>query len=260
NQVSNTSGFSVPAMAIGVFQVLLPATFTVTTTADSGPGSLRQAITDANNLGPTADTIVFGPLFNSAQTITLTIGELPITNSLTITGPGAGLLTVRRDTATGTPQFRIFDVGGPGTLTVAISKLTISGGSTASGPAAGTAGDGAGILLTDENLTLDGVVVSGNTSGTEGGGIAVQAFGGNLVVRNSTISGNTASGDPGTHPYGGSGGGIYFANRGSLLLENSTVSGNVSTHFEGGGIYFYGIVGSGGVTIRNSTITGNSSA
>src|SRR5207302_2270982 len=58
NQVANTSGFTVPAAAIGVFQVLLPVTFTVTTTADSGPGSLRQAISDANNLGPTADTIV----------------------------------------------------------------------------------------------------------------------------------------------------------------------------------------------------------
>ena len=34
------------------------ATFTVTTTADSGPGSLRQAILDAN-ASPGADTIVF---------------------------------------------------------------------------------------------------------------------------------------------------------------------------------------------------------
>ena len=36
------------------------ATFTVTTTADSGPGSFRQALTDANN-GPGPDLIDFAP-------------------------------------------------------------------------------------------------------------------------------------------------------------------------------------------------------
>jgi len=260
NQVFNTNGFTVPAAAIGAFQVVLPQTFTVTNTNDSGTGSLRDAITQANSVPNTADTIVFSSLFNTPQTISLTSGQINVTDSVTITGPGANLLTVRRDaTLPATTQFRIFNVGGTGVINVTMQGLTITGGNPTGTVGRGTTGDGGGILLSDDNLTLDGVVVSGNTSGTEGGGIAVQEIGGNLVIRNSTISGNTASGVPATGGFGGSGGGIYFAFRGSLFLENSTVSGNVSSGGEGGGIYFYGFT-AGGVTIRNSTISGNTAA
>jgi parallel beta-helix repeat protein len=256
-QVANTNSVTVPGAAIGTFTVALPQTFTVTNTNDSGAGSLRDALTQANNTPGTADTIVFGPLFNTAQTISLTSGQLSVTDSVTITGPGAGLLTIRRDPAAST-QFRIFNVSGTGVIDVTMTGLTITGGSTASGPALGTGGDGAGILLGDENLTLDHVVITGNSSGTEGGGIGVQSIGGNLVIRNSTISGNTANGVPPTGGFAGSGGGIYFANKGTLLLDSSTVSGNVSVAGEGGGIYFFGNVGTAGLVIRNSTISGNS--
>src|SRR3712207_6180226 len=44
------------------------ATFTVTTTADSGPGSLRQAIADANAAG-TSDDIAFSIPGGGVQTI-----------------------------------------------------------------------------------------------------------------------------------------------------------------------------------------------
>src|SRR6187401_3806378 len=65
--------------------------FPVTTTADSGPGSLRNAVNAAND----GDYIYFFGL--DGQTITLTSGELLINKTLTITGPGANLLTVARD-------------------------------------------------------------------------------------------------------------------------------------------------------------------
>ena len=68
----------------------------VTNTNDSGPGSLRQAILNAN-AATAADFIVFDSSFNTARTINLTSDELLIADSVTITGPGAGLLTVRRD-------------------------------------------------------------------------------------------------------------------------------------------------------------------
>ena len=67
------------------------ATFAVTTTADSGKGSLRQAILDAN-ASPGADTITFGIPGAGEQRIVLAT-ELPaITDVVTISGytqPGA---------------------------------------------------------------------------------------------------------------------------------------------------------------------------
>jgi parallel beta-helix repeat protein len=265
-QVADMNGAFVPAIAAGSFQALVPTVTTVLNTNDSGAGSLRQAILDSNNrAGP--DVINFDPtFFNVARTISLTSSELLITDSLTISGPGAGLLTVRRDPVAATQQFRIFDVNAAGFQNVTISGMTISGGSTAvntGNSGSGTLGDGAALLMFDDSVTLDGVVITGNTSGTEGGGVAVSSVlgtsggGGSLTIRNSTVSGNTALGAPPPNSFGGAGGGIYFANGGSLLLENTLISGNTSTNFEGGGVYFYGAVGPFGVTIRNSTITGN---
>jgi len=67
------------------------ATFTVTTTADSGPGSLRQAILDANaNAG--ADTIVFAIPSNQCSSFDGTCAIVPIsslpgiTDAVTIDG------------------------------------------------------------------------------------------------------------------------------------------------------------------------------
>src|SRR5262245_48583031 len=68
----------------------LPSTFSVLNLADSGPGSLRDAIAAAEaNPGP--DQIDFG--HNVKGTITLTSGQLTITSDLTINGPGADQLT-----------------------------------------------------------------------------------------------------------------------------------------------------------------------
>src|SRR5437016_3576332 len=74
----------------------------VTSTADDGLGSLRSAIANA----AAGETITFG----ITGTITLTSGELLITNDLTIAGPGASLLTIQRSTDTNTPDFGIFHV------------------------------------------------------------------------------------------------------------------------------------------------------
>src|ERR1041384_4407759 len=90
---------------------------TVTTTADSGPGSLRDVIAAAAP-GDTIDFAVTG-------TITLTTGELLIGKDLTIAGPGAGNLTVQRSAANGTPEFRIFHLHS-GIAT--ISGLTVNNG------------------------------------------------------------------------------------------------------------------------------------
>src|SRR5207253_2558858 len=96
SQVSDTSSNFVPASFLGTFSIAVPTTFTVTNTSDGPvtakgqlPGSLRQAIFDANaNVG--ADSIVFDTagVFATPQTISLTAGELAITDSVMITGTG----------------------------------------------------------------------------------------------------------------------------------------------------------------------------
>src|SRR5436853_124737 len=87
----------------------VPSTFTVSNTNDNGPGSLRDAIDQAQsgaNLG-VADTIVFSGLFNAPQAIVLTGGELDLTDTAAtaITGPGANLLSVSGNNAS-----RVFQV------------------------------------------------------------------------------------------------------------------------------------------------------
>ena len=61
----------------------LLSTFTVTSAADHGSGTLRQAVT----LAKSGDTIKFSPSLNG-QTISLTSGELKITKDLNVQGPG----------------------------------------------------------------------------------------------------------------------------------------------------------------------------
>src|SRR5262245_7519191 len=69
----------------------LPSTFTVLNLADSGVGSLRRAVLAAN-AAPGADAIAFAAGVHG--TLSLTSGELVVTDDLTITGPGVGRLTV----------------------------------------------------------------------------------------------------------------------------------------------------------------------
>ena len=71
-------------VAMLFFAAVIPLradTITVTNTNDSGPGSLRQALAEAND----GDTITFAV----TGTIGLTSGELLVAKSITISGPGA---------------------------------------------------------------------------------------------------------------------------------------------------------------------------
>ena len=153
-------------------------TITVTTTADSGAGSLRSAIAAASD----GDTIQFDAALNG-QSITLTSDELAINKNITLDGPGADQLAVTRASG-GTPDFRIFHVL-PG-HTVIIEGLTISGGS--GGPGSGVANDSATVVI-------DRCVVQDCSASSFGGGVYVNAAAfvdANLTVLNSTIRTNHA--------------------------------------------------------------------
>ena len=87
----------------------LPSTFTVTNLLDTGPGSLRAAVAAAN-ANPGADDIDFA----TTGTIALTSGEMDITDSLTINGPGLNSLTV-----SGNHISRVFGLAGNPTVSIA---------------------------------------------------------------------------------------------------------------------------------------------
>src|SRR5213592_3578329 len=76
-------------------------TFTVTNTNDSGAGSLRQAITDANNTGG-ADTIDFNIPGPGQKTITVTGVDLPsISETVAINGGNGGVASNRVEITAG---------------------------------------------------------------------------------------------------------------------------------------------------------------
>src|SRR5215471_16684643 len=103
----------------------------VTNGNDSGPGSLRQALADAND----GDIINFNP---SVGTILLTTGELAIDKSVTLSATPQ-MQPVQRDSTQ--TEFRIFHVM-PG-HSVEIDGLAISGGHIT--------GDNGGGILNDNS-------------------------------------------------------------------------------------------------------------
>jgi hypothetical protein len=122
------------------------STLTVLNALDSGAGSLRHTIKQAND----GDTIVFAPSL-AGKTITLTSDQLTIKKSLDIEGPGASLLAI-----SGNDANRVFDIKEG--LTVTIAGLTITHGRFA-----GNKGGGA-ILNVGSTLNLANDVLSHNVA------------------------------------------------------------------------------------------------
>ena len=217
---------------------------TVTNGNDSGPGSLRQALADANG----GDTINFDPALNG-QTILLTTAELAIVKNVTISGPGANLLAVSRDQ--NAPGFRIFHVAP--NHTVIIQGITITHGIDVTG---------AGIWNDHATLTVNSCAITGNSatdSKYAGGGILNDGFccglgsgPATLNVANSTISGNSAN--------AGFGGGIMNLGLGfpaTLAVSNSTITGNTARDQAGGGGIDTSSDGQAVATVANSTLSNN---
>src|SRR5260221_60508 len=93
-------------------------TITVSSTADSGAGTLRAALASAAN-GDTIDAS------GVTGTILLTSGELLVPNSVTILGPGPANLAVNGNAAS-----RAFNISG---TVVTIAGLTITNGMASGG-------------------------------------------------------------------------------------------------------------------------------
>jgi len=203
---------------------------TVTNTNDSGPGSLRQALADAN------DGDIIG--FAVTGTIGLTSGELLVDKAITISGPGAENLTVN-----GNAKSRLFHIN-PGE-TVTISGLTMMNGHTTD--------LGGGILNDHAALILSNCAITGNSAaGSIGGGIHNDGDNighATLQINNSLITNNS--------------GGIYNdalqAGTATLVITYSTLSNNNTgdaINNDGWSCMFCGN-GTTSVQITNSSITDN---
>jgi hypothetical protein len=126
----------------------VPATFTVTSLADSGEGTLRDAIAQANDedANPGHDTIVFDEGLSGTINLS-TIGNtdygpsaLHVTSAITIDGfDGGGSIVLARDTSV--TSLRLFLVDASGSLK--LDGLTLQDGQIV-GQAGGNGSSGAG--------------------------------------------------------------------------------------------------------------------
>jgi hypothetical protein len=217
-----------------------PKKLFVTTLADSGPGSLREALAEAN---PGATII-----FKVTGTIFLTSGPLLVDTSVTIDGPGSDDLLVDAQ-----GQSQVFIV--TNNVVATISDLTVTNGGNfifapeGNGGGIRNLGDltllrcvvvdcftefgGGGGIFSSGPLTVTQCSVSNNVATEGGGGIAF--FGAELTMNSSTINSNR-TGVPG----GSDGGGILIGGaptgQFAAFLTNCTISGNLTMPGDGGGI------------------------
>jgi uncharacterized repeat protein (TIGR01451 family) len=256
------------------------STRTVTNTADSGVGSLRQAIADAQP----GDTVVFS--LTLPATITLTSGQLEITQSLTIDGPGSHLLAISGNDAS--RVFQVDEFAKVCHLAVSLSGLTIQNGDVGN--------DSGGGLWNDEILTLTDVAFRHN-SARYGGGMYNKACDSSLTHVSFSLNsasyygGGLYANGPGsprlTHVSfslnwaGQCGGGLHNASsspRGNHLtftrnsayweggaiynnssnarLTNATFRANYTVTGDGGAIYN----NSGNLSLTNATLSGNAAS
>ena len=219
----------------------------VDTTADEpqeGFTTLREAIEVANatrsndeTRGAGADIEFDSNLFSTPQTITLQNGEILITESMQIKGPGADLLTINGDR--NSRLFRIND-GSSTQKVVEFSNLTLTRGNAGS-PVDDRVG---GCIFSRENLILNNAVVSRCVAPGIGGAINIRS--GNLTIHNtsfvSNISGNSAA--------------AIYARSSNINISNSTFRENSTSNVNSPGIVTFD---TGAVAdISNTTFTDNS--
>lgn len=249
---------------IGAFEVQM---YQVYSTADSGGGSLRNALTNANRAG---GSVIF---FTTGGTINLASALPDISRSVQILGPGADDLTIQRSYAPSTPAFRIFTVDSPTgatpDVTVTVSGLSIANGQAEFGGGIyanvgsvltltncsvsdNSASVGGGIFGNVATLTVTACTLSGNAAAAGGIGFGggIDSFFGRTTVIDSTVANNSAD----------SGGGIANAD-GVMTVTNCTLTGNSAPgpFFGGGGLYTDNQT-AGSLSLANTIIAGNTSA
>lgn len=235
------------------------ATFTVTTLDASGAGSLREAITLANN-NAGADIIVFAPGLSGGAIDISSGGTLGIDGVLTITdalkiigdidGDGSADITLDGNSgsqimyATAALELEglsfVEGLGVQGGAIQTISTLTVINSSFSE-----NYGWQGGAIHTTSTLTVDNSSFDGNSAWRGG---AIRAWSGDVDIQNSDFSGNSST----EH------GGAIYSSSGVTVSESSFV-GNSSTQ-HGGGIYSLADVVISGSSFEDNTAGNQASA
>jgi predicted outer membrane repeat protein len=204
---------------------IAPATIIVTSLADSGSGSLRAAIAEANEHNG-ADLIAFAR--GLTGTIQLTSGLIEISDALTIKGPGAAKLAI--DAEFQSRIFLVSDRDGAEDSPLAVSGLTFLHGKHA--PIAGES-DRGGAIVSIESLYVNGCVFAENVSHSSAGAVEVlQVPDGvpvSIDIRNTTFDSNSCELF--------SGGAIGANVGGSITLKNTLFTGNSAGLLAGGAVF-----------------------
>ena len=205
----------------------------VISTANSGPGSLRQAFADVAALSGSS-IITLDPVL-SGQTITLT-SEIAITDvdgvTLDATSLPAGL------TISGGGINRMFRISNGANVT--LRSLTLSGG-TINHPDSGGA-----IYNINSTLTLERCTFVSNTASATFGGALHNIGNGNhtVTITRCTFTGNSAI-------YGGA----ISCDGGPMQLNHCTIAGNSAITVAGTGGGIYNINGS--IQVNNTIVANN---
>ncbi len=260
---------------LGAFEVEnrnVPATFTVTNLNDAGTGSLRDAITLANDetAHPGADTIVFAAGVRGGTISLTSFSNLPASTAVVPqpAGPSAFLVTStiliegtgETLTRSNAFVFRLFQVTAAGDLT--LQNLTLSNGLAQGGNGGiiGGGGGGAaglgGAVYNQGALDISGSTMTGNRAlggANSGSGISGGGLGGPGNGDGGPPNGGTSSqqfGGPGGFGGGGGYGGNVggpggFGGGGGTGFGNGTANGRAGGDggFGGGGGQGLGVFG-----------------
>ncbi len=289
---SSIARLIITAVALTAASSSHAGTFVVTTCLDNGVGSLRQAITNANET-PGIDTVSF-----SVVCSTITLGSpLNIGEDLEITGPGAQVLTLSNPTgevfalepAAVSPAFQSVTIralrfaGSRGSVGGAISSrrtnLTIESSVFSGNEGISLSGAVAFNSVTSEPRTLNinaSTFVSNGRSGVASGG-AVNAINAVATIRRSLFRQNggneNVTGGGAVVVTGGvlaieesafysnrgaTGGAVTAFNNSQVRIAATTMYGNVAlsdgeTQRGGGALFAAG----GNVRVENSTLAAN---
>jgi len=199
----------------------------VSSSNDSGPGSLRSAI--ANAIG--GETITFDPTLNGS-TITLSGAHLLI-NNLAVTLDATSLPS--GVALSGNNLNRVIAISGNSNVT--LKKITIQNGRSSDHNAGA-------IFLAEGNLNMTDCILK-SCFATYNGGAIYLAFGTTATIDRCSFVGNST----GTLGFGGA---VFVSGASTTLFRSCVISGNSSPF--GGGLAIF----NSSPTLTNCTIQGNS--